>query len=285
MNKNISKGYFYIPWSTGSPEKTVKRGKSWNKARQRMSELQRGGVKCRQSSSQWVVGKSPIPTLSSPPPRSLPHQWFQSSGTRSEWEHWTGSLLDIEQTVGTILHSTPQRKDPGWFRLHYVPISVSPPTVHCMFCLWSRLLISVLSCTRGKSAQMLLFIQSFVVWAWACHQPHETPRALGFLTCFAPWYHSFSRPSWPVAVCILSIVCAHLCFAETVLYHVDFPTEHRLSRLDPPNSLPLSLSLSLLYFFPSVHSPGDIWISNADHYMVTAPAFTTLRREVASLWP
>lgn len=64
-----------------------------------------------------------------------------------------------------------------------------------------------------------------------------------------------------------------------------FPTEHRPIFAKCISSRPPKLSpfRSLYSFFiPTVRSPGDIWISTADHNMVTAPAFMILRREVAS---
>lgn len=136
---------------------------------------------------------------------------------------------------------------------------------------------------RGKSLQTFLVHSEFCgLGVWVCHQPHETAGTLGSLT-YPPRCHSFFRPSWPVAVCLISdSVCAHLCFnkdSETLygffpLYIFHLHQMHPLR--DPPNSTPP------LSFSNCEHSPADIWISTADRYMVTAPAFIILQREVAS---
>lgn len=75
---------------------------------------------------------------------------------------------------------------------------------------------------------------------------------------------------------IFNIICTHLCFNKddkTVLYHMGFPT---LSSCNPANCLYSFFFFHFFLTFPNVHSPGDIWVLTADHYIVTAPAFVIL---------
>lgn len=108
-----------------------------------------------------------------------------------------------------------------------------------------------------------------------CHQPHKAPSTVGFLTYFAPdTALSSDLPDLWLST-YFDIVCTHLCFnkdAKTVVNHM-------FLSLRPP---PFTTSYSLLHLFRRVHLPGDIWISTADHYMVTARVFMILWREVAT---
>lgn len=81
---------------------------------------------------------------------------------------------------------------------------------------------------------------------------------------------------------ILGITCGHMSFnkdTETFKPH----TLQLSCPLFPPSSFHWKRPSSHSLPPPStVLSPEDIWISSANHYMVTASAFMILAREVAS---
>lgn len=80
-----------------------------------------------------------------------------------------------------------------------------------------------------------------------------------------------------MAVCVFSTSSVHICVLTKTT------KQFYTIWVSPlyPLATPQTLSTHFFFFnffltFPNVHSPGDIWVLTADHYIVTAPAFVIL---------